>query len=221
MADSAKEAKNTVQKKAADPGLLRLVPEAMARTYLVFPLSADGDVLRVAMADPTDIIAIEVLSSRSRMRIEPVPSSAEEILEAIDANYRAYDEIEKHISSISATEDEREKSRTQAAIDAATEAPVAQVLTLIIEEAVKARASDIHLEPGDDKMRVRLRIDGTLHEVFSLPLSMVSPLISRIKVLGNMNIADHHRPQDGQFSIKTKGRSVDIRVGIIATVYGE
>ena len=107
------------------------------------------------------------------------------------------------------------------AIDTATEAPVAQALTLIIDEAVKARASDIHLEPDEAKMRVRYRVDGTLHDMFSLPLATMASLISRIKILANMNIADHHRPQDGQFSLKTKSRLIDIRVGIIATVCGE
>ena len=106
-------------------------------------------------------------------------------------------------------------------LDTATEAPVAQALRLIIDEAVKARASDIHLQPGEDKLRVRYRIDGTLHDMFSLPAMTATPLISRIKILANMNIADHHRPQDGQFSVKTKGRLIDIRVGSIATVYGE
>ncbi len=86
---------------------------------------------------------------------------------------------------------------------------------------MKARASDIHLHPGDDKLTVRYRIDGTLHDMFSLPLATLTPIISRIKILANMNIADHHRPQDGQFSVKTKGRLIDIRVAIIATVYGE
>jgi general secretion pathway protein E len=87
---------------------------------------------------------------------------------------------------------------------------------------VKARASDIHLQPQEDRLRVRYRIDGTLHDMFSLPLATATPLISRIKILANMNIADHHRPQDGQFSFRTKGRRlVDIRVAIIATIYGE
>jgi general secretion pathway protein E len=173
------------------------------------------------MANPSDIIALEALASRSRMRIEPELATLEEVLEDIDFNYKAYDEIEKQISNISVTEDTENRINKQMAIDTATEAPVAQALTLIIDEAVKARASDIHLEPGEAKMRVRYRIDGTLHDMLSLPLATMASLISRIKILANMNIADHHRPQDGQFSLKTKSRLIDIRVGIIATVYGE
>ena len=143
----------------------------------------------------------------------------EEIQEAIDFNYQSYDEIEKQISNISLPDETAQK---QARLDTVTDAPVARALTLIIDEAVKARASDIHIQPQEDKLRVRYRIDGTLHDMLSLPLATAIPLISRIKILANMNIADHHRPQDGQFSIKTKGRrAIDIRVGTIATVYGE
>ncbi|MEE9400006.1 MAG: ATPase, T2SS/T4P/T4SS family [Dehalococcoidales bacterium] len=153
------------------------------------------------------------------MRIEPEVATAEEIQVAIDFNYQSYDEIERQISSISSP---IEKSDERIKLDTVTDAPVAQALTLIIDEAVKARASDIHLQPQEDKLKVRYRIDGTLHDTLSLPSMTASTLISRIKILANMNIADHHRPQDGQFSIKAKGRqAIDIRVGTIATVYGE
>src|SRR4030042_1309079 len=221
MSDITREAKGSLRKKQSESELLRLVPEAVARKYNAFPLSTDGNVLRVAMANPSDIIALEALASRSRMRIEPESATVEEVLEAIDFNYKAYDEIEKQISNISVAEDTENKITNQMALDTATEAPGAQVLTLVIDEAVKARASDIHLEPGEDKMRVRFRIDGALHDMFSLPLATMASLVSRIKIMASMNIADHHRPQDGQFSAKTKGRVIDIRVGIIGTVYGE
>jgi len=221
MADITREAKTSLRKKQPESDVLRLVPEAMARKYNAFPISTDGNVLRVAMANPSDIIALEALANRSRMRIEPELAPLQEVLDAIDFNYKAYDEIEKQISNISSDETPESKIAKQLAIDTATEAPVAQALTLIIDEAVKARASDIHLEPGEDKMRVRYRIDGTLHDMFSLPLATMASLISRIKILASMNIADHHRPQDGQFSVKTKGRMIDIRVGMIATVFGE
>jgi general secretion pathway protein E len=221
MPDTTKEPKTNLRKKSTDQDVLRLIPESIARKYNAFPLATDGKVLRVAMSNPSDIIALEALASRSQMRIEPELATAEEVSEAIDYNYKAFDEIEKHISSIEVAQETENKLAKQLAIDTATEAPVAQALTLIIDEAVKARASDIHLEPGEDKMRVRFRIDGALHDMFSLPLITMASLISRIKIMASMNIADHHRPQDGQFSVKTKGRLIDIRVGVIGTVYGE
>ena len=219
MAKVSEEAQRGMRKHLTpEPEALQLITEAMARKYAAIPLAIDGDALRVAMVNPSDIFALEALASWSQMRVEPEIATAEEIQEAIDFNYKAYDEIEKQISSISLP---KRTSAEQIKLDTTTDAPVAQALTLIIDEAVKARASDVHLQPEEDKMRVRYRIDGTLHDMFSLPAMTAIPLISRIKILANMNIADHHRPQDGQFSIKAKGRLIDIRVGSIATVYGE
>jgi general secretion pathway protein E len=219
MLESIDGSKNNLRKKTPETEALQLIPETMARKYNAIPLAVEGNVLRVAMANPADILALEALASWSQMRIEPEAATQEEVQEAIDFNYKAYDEIEKQISSI--TLNNANVANKQLFIDTATDAPVAQALTLIIDEAVKARASDVHLQPGDENLKVRYRIDGTLHEMFTLPLSTMTPIISRIKILANMNIADHHRPQDGQFSVKTKGRLIDIRVGIIATVYGE
>jgi len=219
MTGSIGEAQSYLKQNTPEPQALQLIPEAMARKYCAIPLIAKNNVLRVAMANPTDILALEALASWSQMRIVPEPATNEEVVEAIDFNYKAYEEIEKQISNISLSG--IDKSTDRFSVDTATEAPVAQALTLIIDEAVKARASDVHLQPSEDTMRVRFRIDGALHDIFTLPAASVTPLISRIKILASMNIAEHHKPQDGQFSVKTKGRSIDIRVGIIATVYGE
>lgn len=220
MPESVDQSKHNLRRKTPQSEALELIPEAMARKYLAIPIAVEGNVMRVAMANPSDILALEALASWSQMRVESEPSTQDEVLEAIDFNYKAYDEIEKQISSISSSDMAKAANKSLFA-DTATDAPVAQALTLIIDEAVKARASDVHLQPGEDKIRVRFRIDGTLHDLFSLPLTTLTPIVSRIKILANLNIADHHRPQDGQFSLKTKGRLIDIRVGIIATVYGE
>ncbi len=207
-----------LRKHFPQPEAVRLIPEDMARKYNAIPVTINGNTLTVAMVDPTDIFALEDLANNSRMRIEPQAATLPEIQEAIDFNYRSYEEIEKQVSNISTGEEtESEQVRLTTVIDA----PVAQALILIIDEAVKARASDIHLQPQEDKLRVRYRIDGALHEALSLPLATAVPLVSRIKVLANMNIADRHRPQDGQFSVEAKGRLLDIRVGTTPTVYGE
>ena len=208
-----------LRKHLIPPEALQLIPESMARKFTAIPIELDDNALHVAMANPADILALEALASHSQMRIEPEPATAREIEEAIDFNYQSYDEIEKQLSSITVPED---TSGAPARLDTVTDAPVVRALTLIIDEAVKARASDIHLQPREDTLLVRCRVDGTLHDMLTLPLMTAIPLISRIKVLANMNIADRHRPQDGQFSIKTRGRpAIDIRVGTIATVYGE
>jgi len=215
----SKDHRGRLRKDLIQPEALQLIPEAMARKYNVIPLEVKGNVMRVAMANPSDILASEALETWSQLRIEPEAASAEEIQEAIDFSYKSYEEIEKQISSISLPS---ETTIEQITPDDVADAPVAKALTLIISEAVKARASDIHLQPEKDKLRVRYRIDGTLHDMFSLPLATSTPLISRIKILAKMNIADHHRPQDGHLSVKPKDHpEIDIRVGTIPNVHGE
>jgi general secretion pathway protein E len=219
MRESIEETQNPLRQSAPEPEALQLIPEAMARKHMVIPMSISNNILRVAMANPTDIFALEALASWTQMRIEPDEAPQEEVLDAIDFNYKAYDEIQQKISSISTVDEDKEAEKAR--IDTSIDAPVAQALTMIVDEAVKARASDIHLQPGEEKLRVRYRIDGTLHDMFSLPLTTATSLISRIKILAKMNIADHQRPQDGQFTVKAKNRSIDVRVGTIATVHGE
>ena len=161
-----------------EPEALQLLPEAMARRYTAIPLAVKGNTLQVAMVNPTDVFALEAMATQSQMRIEPVIADAREIQEAIDFNYKAYDEIEKQISYISLPTEIIDEG---IGIEAVTDAPVVQALNLIISEAVKARASDIHLEPQEDKLRVRYRIDGTLHDTLSLPLATGAPLISELR----------------------------------------
>jgi len=200
------------------PEALQLIPEVMARRYNAIPLTISGRTLEVAIADPTDIFALEALSAQSRMRIRPVAATVREIRDAIDFNYKAYGAIEEQISRVSIP---AEATDERLALSAATDTPLVQALNLIIDEAVKARASDIHIEPEEDRVRIRYRIDGTLHDTMSIPINVHRALISRIKILGEMNIADHFRPQDGQFSTVAKGREIDVRVATAPTVSGE
>ena len=215
----SEEHRSRIRRDSIQPEALQLVPEALARKYNLIPLEVKGNVLRVAMANTADILALEALETRTQMRIEPQLASAEEILAAIDFSYQSYEEIEEQISSISLPSETTIEEITP---DTAADAPIAKVLTLIINRAIKARASDIHIQPEEDELRIRYRIDGTLHDMLSLPLSTAVQLISRLKILAKMNIADHHRPQDGQISVKPKDRpAIDIRIGIIPNIHGE
>jgi general secretion pathway protein E len=197
---------------------LKLIPEVMARRYNAIPVSISGKTLEVAMVDPTDIFALEALAAQSRMRIKPIAATARDVRDAIDFNYKGFGEIEAQVSQISFPD---EATDEKLAIKAATDTPLVQALNLIIDEAVKARASDVHIEPEEDRVRVRYRIDGTLQDTMSLPLNVHRALISRIKILSELNIADHFRPQDGQFSTMSKGREIDIRVATAPAVLGE
>jgi general secretion pathway protein E len=200
------------------PEALQLIPEVMARRYNAIPVSISGKTLEVAMVDPTDIFALEALAAQSRMRIKPITATAKDVRDAIDFNYKGFGEIEAQVSRISFPE---EATDEKLAIKAATDTPLVQALNLIIDEAVKARASDVHIEPEEDRVRVRYRIDGTLQDTMSLPLNVHRALISRIKILSELNIADHFRPQDGQFSTVSKGREIDVRVATAPAVLGE
>lgn len=200
------------------PGALQLIPEAVARKYQVIPLIVDGDRLQMAMANPEDILAIEALSALSKKRIEPVAASVADIREAIDFNYKAFGEIAKQFGTVVTAP---ETSPEAVTVETAADAPVARALNLIIEEGVKSRASDIHIVPEEKELRIRYRIDGVLHDVLTLPKSIHSTLLSRIKILAGMNIADHRRPQDGQISLKVQGKDIDIRVATVYTVNDE
>jgi general secretion pathway protein E len=208
-----------VLRQAPTPEALKLIPENLALKYKVIPLSVNNNILRVALSNPNDIMVIEALSAYTRKKIDVITASEKDIVEAIDFNYKAFSSISKYLSTVEvAIKKEDMDTLSQQGAD---DSPVAQALTMIVDEAVKARASDIHIEPEPDKLRIRFRIDGILHEVMSLPAGVQLPIISRIKIMSNMNIADRLRPQDGQFSITTKGKNIDVRVAVINTVQGE
>lgn len=208
-----------VLRQSPSPEALHLVPEKLARKYGVVPLAIENNTLRVAMANPDDILAIEALAAKTKKRIEPIAATANDIKESIDFNYRAFGEIASQLGTVDMSNEEKPAEELE--IEAADDSPVARALNLIVEEAAKSHASDIHIEPEEDKIRIRYRIDGILHEVLSLPPAIHLSLLSRIKILSGMNIADHRRPQDGQFSIQTAGKFIDIRVATISTVHGE
>ena len=199
-----------------EPEAVRMVPESLARKYGLMPFSIAKGYLKVAMSDPTDIMAIEALTAQTKMRIRPMIALAEDILKALDRNYKSIGELEKQFHE----EKSAHEIRTKILDESIAEAPAVRSLEIILEEAVKNRASDIHIEPEATNVRIRYRIDGVMHEVAFLPTSAHGPLISRLKVLANMNIADH-RPQDGQFNFKAFEKDVDMRVAVIATAYGE
>jgi type II secretory ATPase GspE/PulE/Tfp pilus assembly ATPase PilB-like protein len=204
--------RHTVQPKA-----LRLIPEDMARRHTLIPLDIVGDALIVVMAYPEDIRTIEDIKAQAKIRVEVALGIPSDIEKAINLNYRSSGEIEKQVSQFAPTA--AEEAEVTPELIART--PVAQTLDLIITQAVRDRASDVHIEPQEDRLRIRYRIDGILHDMFSLPLTALTPLVSRIKILAEMNIAEQRRPQDGQFSIKVGDREIDIRAATMETACGE
>ncbi|MFX1266323.1 MAG: GspE/PulE family protein, partial [Promethearchaeota archaeon] len=206
-----------LQKHVVQPDALRMIPEDMTRKYTLIPLEVVNDSLTVVMAYPDDIRAIRDVKAHTAMRIEVALGIPADIERAIDLNYRSSGEIEKQVSQLTGPMDGDDDVTSKVI----AKTPIAQSLDLLIQQAVRDRASDVHLEPNEKYLRVRYRIDGILQEMFSLPLNAHVPLLSRIKILAEMNIAEQRRPQDGQFSVKVGSRDVDIRAAAMATAYGE
>ncbi len=203
------------------PAALRLIPEAVARKWDILPLRIEDNFLIVAMADPNNLYAIEDLRALSRMEVKILRAALMDVRGAINLHYRAAGEIEKELRQIISTAPERVEAGDRISSDLIAQAPVVRAVNLLVSQAVKDRASDIHIEPQQDHLRVRYRIDGILHDTLSLPLSVHGPMVSRVKVLASMNIAERRRPQDGHFAISVDGAEVDIRVATADTSWGE
>jgi type II secretory ATPase GspE/PulE/Tfp pilus assembly ATPase PilB-like protein len=201
---------------------VKLIPETVARKYSVIPVELKDGGIVIAMEDPKDIEAIEDLAAITMRSIEPVISTAQDIQEMIDLNYRIGGELEEQLSQIP-TRYRGGTGLREARVSPETiaQAPVVRAIDLLIKQAVRDRASDVHVEPQEDKVRVRYRIDGILSEVMGLPLSVHAPLLSRVKIMAGLNIAERRRPQDGQITFDMGDREVDIRVATSNTIYGE
>ena len=199
------------------PNALRLIPEDMARKHILIPLDVVDDSLVVVMADPEDIRTIEDIKAQAKTRVEVALGIPSDIERAIDLNYRSSGEIERQVSQFAPPVEEE----AEVTSELIARTPIAQTVDLLLTQAVRDRASDVHIEPQEDRLRIRYRIDGILHDMFSLPLSAHTPLVSRVKILAEMNIAEQRRPQDGQLSIKVGDKDIDIRAATIETAYGE
>jgi general secretion pathway protein E len=201
---------------------VKLIPEAVARKYGVIPVELKDGGIVVAMEDPKDIEAIEDLAAITMKSIQPVISTAQDIQEMIDLNYRIGGELEEQLSQIPTRYRGGAGLReVRVSPEAIAQAPVVRAIDLLIKQAVRDRASDVHVEPQEDRVRVRYRIDGILNEVMGLPLSVHAPLLSRVKIMAGLNIAERRRPQDGQITFDMGDREVDIRVATSNTIYGE
>ena len=225
--------------KDIDMDIARLVPEAIAKRFnLVAIDEKDGKVL-VAMADPLDIVATDTITMKTGREIQPVLSSLREIRLTIEKVYHGSDIDEQRLRDLVehavSTENEEEGSGQDTLMEnalnaleadisveeAATRAPVIRFVDLLLRQAVKSRASDIHVEPQEFSMTIRMRIDGVLQDMVPPPRKMQAAIATRIKILSKMDIAERRLPQDGRFKIKAPGRDIDVRVSVIPTIYGE
>jgi type IV pilus assembly protein PilB len=206
-----------------DPAVISLIPESMARQQLAIPVRFEGDGLYVAVAEPSDELR-NLLSSTSKRTVSLMIAPMSDIIWAIDSNYRAIGSVGMLVQAFEAVEGARRKATTSASADVdvvADDAPVVQVVDRILVQAMRDRASDVHIEPSEEFVRVRFRIDGALKEILQLPIAIGPGLVSRIKIMANMNIVERRRPQDGQLTANIDGNEVDVRVATVSTIMGE
>jgi type IV pilus assembly protein PilB len=209
-------------RQTPDPALAGRLTETDARALTALPIREVDGVIEVAAGDLRTTTETDVAAAMGGpVRLLAAPRSA--VRESIDRFYRALGGVEGLVKAYVGSETTRTVKDGSARSDVAvtSDSPVATVVTLLVTQALRDRASDIHLEPSEVTMRVRFRIDGTLHEVLTLPMSMSGALVSRIKILAQMNIVERRRAQDGQFATEVDGRGIDVRVSTMATVWGE
>jgi len=203
--------------EAIDKQLLKLIPEELIRRYKVIPVKKDKNRLYVAMANTLNVMAIDDLRLVTGLDIEPLVASEKEINALIKKNF-GIPEVEKAMQELGI---EQEPDEPEEAEDVVDEAPVIRLVNSIMIKAFDEEASDIHIEPFKHGIRVRYRVDGILREVMTLPRKMLHPLVSRIKVMANMDIAERRVPQDGRVPLKLQGRELDLRISTIPTIFGE
>ena len=213
-----------------DMELARTVPEHLAQRYKVIPVGQENQKLALAMVDPLNVFAIDDIRLITGFDIEPMISTEESIMRAINNHFggKSIMEVHEEVTGIAMSDfedleqieeqDELDLTQLQKLVD---EAPIVRVVNLIITQAINDKASDIHIEPRVKNVCVRYRIDGVLHEVMSPPKHIQAPMISRIKIMASLDIAERRIPQDGKIHLKHDNKEYDLRVSTLPTVHGE
>jgi len=210
---------------------LELIPEDLATYYTVLPVAKIGNILTLAVANPFDVLTLDDIKIVTQHELAPIVSTDVAIRKGIERAYKKAEQAMENLfqsidadRGVDAMELTAEKDDDEA-IDISSledgESPVVKLVNLVIFQAVKDGASDIHIEPFEKKIRIRIRIDGACQETISPPRKMQPAIVSRIKIMSQMDIAERHKPQDGKFQMKIAGRQVDFRVSILPMVHGE
>ena len=209
-----------------DTAVIKLIPSEIAQKHQVIPINRTGSVLTVAMADPSNIFAIDDMKFMTGFKVEPVVASETSIKNAINKYYDSAGMVEDIMKDfddrdVEALKDGEDNVNVAELGQAAEDAPVVKLVNLILTDAIKKGASDIHIEPYEKTFRVRYRIDGVLYEVMQPPTRLKAAITSRIKIMAQLDIAERRLPQDGRIKIKMAGREMDFRVSSLPTLLGE
>jgi type IV pilus assembly protein PilB len=221
----------TVAQVDPDPDVLKLVPEQIAKKHSVLPIKRMGNTLTLAMADPTNVFALDDVGFMTGLQIQPVVASEAAIRKAFERLYETgasvtdmMSELEEADTDVEVVEG-GEETFTKADVfdlkESADEAPVVRLINMILTDAIRRGASDIHLEPYEKVFRVRFRIDGVLHEIMTPPKRLEAALTSRVKIMATLDIAERRLPQDGRIKLRYHQREIDFRVSTLPTIFGE
>jgi len=205
------------------PEIIKLVPFEIAKKHMLLPIGRSGSSLIVAMSDPSNIYAVDELKFLTGYNIEPVVTSEVSIREALEHYYAekgpSFDDILDEVMDVTTSEN---KAEAEESIRSAEEAPVVKLVNMVLKEAISKRASDIHVEPYEHDFRVRFRIDGVLYEVMKPPLKLRNAIISRLKIMAQLDISERRLPQDGRIKVRlAQGKEMDFRVSVCPTLFGE
>ena len=204
-----------------DTSVVALVPGPLLRRHQVLPIARDGDRLLVAMADPGNVLAVDDIRAALRMQVRPVVAERSDLIAALERFVRSDGELSELTTAI--VEETSGPGDLVPVVAEPTEddAPIVRFVNLLISQAISDKASDIHIEPGERDVLVRYRIDGVLHEMQRAPKNIQNGVISRLKIMSDIDIAERRKPQDGRISVVHGGRQIDLRVATLPTVHGE
>lgn len=200
-----------------DGAALTLVPQAVCRRYNALPIGWDDGHLLVAMSDPANVFALDDIRSITNADVRPVVATKSDVVAAINRYFRADSDLDDLTMAL----DHDEEESLDGLKEVTEEAPIVKFVNLLITQAINDRASDIHIEPTERDLRVRFRIDGVLHDIMRSPRNIQSGVISRLKIMAEINIAERRIPQDGRLSVTVTGKKIDLRVATLPTVWGE
>src|SRR5437867_4002190 len=222
----------TLSQLEIDPGVLRLVPAPIAKKYEIIPVRRMGNSLAVAMADPTNVFALDDIAFMTNLQVLPLVASQTAIRKAIDRHYEskteaiqsAMQDFTADLANVEVVEGEDETGTKVDVFElkeSADEAPVVKLVNMVLVDAIQKGASDIHFETYEKVFRIRFRMDGVLHEMLAPPKRLESAILSRLKIMSNLDIAERRLPQDGRIKLRYSSREIDFRVSTLPTIFGE
>lgn len=208
-----------LEEVTVDPAAAALIPDALARRYAAIPIAFEDDKLVVALSDPANVLAIDDIRAISGRDVIAKVATKTDVETAISNNAG----LDDSVADFAGFGEEEVETQDLTAIEASTEeAPIVKLVNMLITKANADRASDIHIEPTDKDLRIRFRVDGVLHEVMTTPRSVTNAVVSRLKIIADMDIAERRKPQDGRISLRVGGsKTIDLRVSSLPTIYGE